>query len=252
MLLPTQQSAATITTSLVGSILKDVEKRQAEEEEKAKGTKDDKVLKALIKSDDTRKVASDKINAHFFDRTQGGDKDTRTTLILKIAKAAGLDPDDFESTAAFGRAVDKMIENLTPEERAKLEEQLGLDKLGLSIIEFVGALKNPGGQDDEKLKRALGETSDSSAQSLGPRAKAVERLKSAAEPSSLDEAQIDSLRSDPTRGSDKRSLDDQESLVRGLQLKDELKAVADRRKAEQAQLIRVDEIGRYSLASQSF
>lgn len=62
MLLPTQQSAATATTNLVGSILKDIEKRQTEEEEKAKGTKDDRLLRAQVEPDGAQKAANEKIN----------------------------------------------------------------------------------------------------------------------------------------------------------------------------------------------
>ncbi len=252
MLLPTQQSTATATTSLVGSILKDIEKRQAEEEEKAKGTKDDKVLKAQVQSDGARKAANDKINAHFFDRTHNDPNSNRAALIRQVGAFFELDREAFKSDAAFARAVDNQIKALEPGDVAKVEERLGLDKLGVTLAELTQALKNPGGRENQILKAALGETSDKSAQSQAQAAKAVDRLKSATESGSAEEAQVDSLRNDPTRSTDKQSLDEQEERVRGLPLKDELESVADQQEARQAKLIRFDEIGLYSLASQSF
>lgn len=254
MLLPTQLSTATATTSLVGSILKDIEKRQAEEEEKAKGPKDDKVLKAQARSDDARKAANDKINAHFFDHARGDANSNRAVLVREIAEYFDLDREAFKSDAALAREVENQLKNLEADDVAKIEEQLGLDKLGISLSELTEALKNPGGRKNETLKAALGETSDKGPPSLARAAKAVDRLKSAAEPGSLEGAQLDSLRNDPTRSTDKQSLDEQEHRVRELQLKDELEEIADSSDAEQARLlpIRLDENGLYSLASQSF
>lgn len=252
MLLPTQQSAATATTSLVGSILKDIEKRQADEEEKAKGTKDDKILKAQVKSDDARKAANDKINAYFFDRAQGDASSNRAVLVRKVGEYFDLDRETFKSDAAFARAVENSMKVLEPGDIDKIEKELGLGRLGISLSDLVEALKNPGGRENDALKAALGETSDKSPSSEAQAAKAVDRLKSVAEPQSLEEAQIDSLRSDPTRSTDKQSLDEQEHQMRALQLKDDLENVVDRRENEQEKLIRIDDIGLYGLASQSF
>jgi len=252
MLLPTQQSTATATTNLVGSILKDIEKRQAEEEEKAKGTKDDKVLKAQVQSDDARRAANDKINAHFFDRTQNDPNSNRAALVRQVGAFFDLDRETFTSDAAFARALENQIKDLDPSDIAKVEEQLGLDRLGLSLTELAEALKNPGGRENETLKAALGETSGKSSQSQAQAAKAVDRLKSTAESGSLEEAQVDSLRSDPTRRTDKQSLVEQNEQLRALQLKDEMENVAERREAEPQNLVRFDENGLYSLTAQSF
>ncbi|WP_429810754.1 hypothetical protein [Ensifer sp. B1-9] len=252
MLLPTQQSTATATTSLVGSILKDIEKRQAEEEEKARGAKDDKVLKAQVQSDGARKAANDKINAHFFDRTRNDPNSNRAALIRQVGEFFDLDRETFKSDAAFARALENEIKALDPGDIAKVEKQLGLDKLGVSLTDLTEALKNPGGRENETLKAALGETSGNGSQSQAQAAKAVDRLKSAAEPGSLEEAQVDSLRNDPTRSTDKQSLVEQDEQLRALRLKDELKNVAERRETELQPLVRFDENGLYSLTAQSF
>ncbi|MEI2300068.1 hypothetical protein [Ensifer sp. MJa1] len=250
MLLPTQQSSATATTSLVGSILKDIEKRQAEEEEKAKGTKDDKILKAQVISDDARKAANEKINAHFFDNARGDASNNRAVLIRAVGEYFGIDRETFNSDAAFARNVENQLKNLKADEIAKIEEELGVDKLGMSLGDLVEALKNPSGRENEMLKAALGETGENGAQGQAQAAKAVDRLKSASETGSLEEAQVNSLRNDPTRSTNKQSLDEQEQQVRALQLKDELESVADRRE-RQLPLIRIDESGLYSPAAQS-
>ncbi len=252
MLLPTQQSIATATTSLVGSIVKDIEKRQAEEEEKARGARDDKVLKAQVQSDGARKAANDKINAHFFDRTQNDPNSNRAALIRQVGEFFDLDRETFKSDAAFARALENEIKALDPSDIAKVERQLGLDKLGVSLTELTEALKNPGGRENETLKAALGETSSNGSQSQAQAAKAADRLKSAAESGSLEEAQVDSLRNDPTRSTDKQSLVEQNEQLRALRLKDELKNVAERRETELQSLVRFDENGLYSLTAQSF
>ncbi|HEV7318078.1 MAG TPA: hypothetical protein VGO04_05620 [Ensifer sp.] len=249
MLFPTQQSAATATTNLVGSILKDIEKRQAEEEEKTKGTKDDKILKAQVKSDDAQKAANDKINAYFFDRTQGDASNNRAVLIREVGKFFGLDRETFKSDSAFAREVETRLKDLKPDAIDRIEKELGLNKFGISLNDLIQALKNPGGRENALLKAALGETSDKAPQSQAQAAKAVDRLKSVAAPRSLEEAQLESLHGDPTRKTDKQSLDEQEQQVHGLHLQEELEAVADRQDLASAVLVRLDDNGLYGLAA---
>ncbi|OCO98687.1 MULTISPECIES: hypothetical protein [unclassified Ensifer] len=251
MLFPTQQSAAAATTNLVGSIVKDIEKRQAEEEEKVKSTKDDKILKAQVKSDDARKAANEKINTYFFDRSQGDASNNRAVLIREVGKYFDLDRETFKSDSAFAREVENQLKALESGDATKIEEVLGLDKLGISLKDLIQALKNPDGVENETLKAALGETGDKGPRSQAQAAKAVDRLESAAEPGSLEEAQLASLRNDPTRGTDKQSLAEQSQQLRALQLQDELENIAERREAAQQDFIRFDENGLYSPAAQS-
>lgn len=248
MLLPTQQSAATATTNLVGSILRDIEKRQTEEEEKAKGTKDDRLLREQVKPDGAQKAANEKINGYFFDHARNDASNNRAVLIREVGKIFGIERETFKSDSAFAREIENQLKQLESPAIAKIEEELGLDKLGLSLTELVEALKNPRGPENDALKVALGETSDKGPHSAAQAANAVDRLKSATEPASPEEAQLNSLRGDPTRRTDKLSLDEEEQQLRTLQLKDEMEDVADQRTAA-GPFLRFDDNGLYTLAA---
>ena len=249
MLLPTQQSAATATTNLVGSILRDIEKRQTEEEEKAKGTKDDRLLREQVKPDGAQKAANEKINGYFFDHARNDANNNRAVLIREVGKFFGIERETFKSDSAFAREIENQLKQLESPAIAKIEEELGLDKLGLSLTELVEALKNPRGPENDALKVALGETSDKGPHSAAQAANAVDRLKSATEPASPEEAQLNSLRGDPTRRTDKLSLDEEEQQLRAFHLKDEMEDIADQRTAVAPSLLRFDDNGLYRLAA---
>ncbi|MGE6783251.1 hypothetical protein ACQKGL_12105 [Ensifer adhaerens] len=249
MLLPTQQSAATATTNLVGSILKDIEKRQTEEEEKAKGTKDDSLLRAQVEPDGAQKAANGKINGYFFDHARNDANNNRAVLIREVGEYFDLDREAFRSDAAFAREVENRLKQLESSDVAAIEEALGLNKLDVSLAQLIQALKNPNGAENDALKVALGETSGKGGQSAAQTANAVDRLERLTEPTSSEEAQLYSLRSDPTRRTDKLSLDEEEQQLEALQLKDEMEEIADRRTAEHPPLLRFDDNGLYRLAA---
>ncbi|MBD9649532.1 hypothetical protein IB267_14305 [Ensifer sp. ENS09] len=251
MLLPTQQSAATATTNLVGSILRDIEKRQTEEEEKAKGTKDDRLLREQVKPDGAQKAANEKINGYFFDHARNDASNNRAVLIREVGKIFGVERETFKSDAAFAREIENQLKEMSPGAIAGVEKALGLHKLSISLSELIQALKNPTGRENDLLKAALGETADKGPQSTAQAANAVDRLARATEPQSIKEAQLDSLRSDPTRRTDKLSLDEEEQKLRALQLKDEMEDVADQRAAGAPSLLRFDDNGLYRLAALS-
>ncbi|MDK1383975.1 hypothetical protein QN224_00965 [Sinorhizobium sp. 8-89] len=133
MLLPTQQASATVSTTLVGSIIEDIEKRRAEEEEKAKATKEDKILKARIKSDEAQKAANDKINNHFFNRAVVDVTELKLELIGKLGELLDLERADGQSAYAYGRQLEEALSGLQPEQVRMVEKTLGLDALDLSL-----------------------------------------------------------------------------------------------------------------------
>lgn len=254
MLLPTQQSSATATTNLVGSILKDIEKRQAEEEEKAKGTKDDKILKAQVKSDDAQKAANTKINDHFFNQAGNGANNNRMVLIREVGEFFDLKREDFKSDFAFGSALAKIVENLPTDALRDIEKKLGLTDIDVSLNELIEAIKDPEGSQGKKLDEALDSKGSAKAgQSYGA-TKAIQRLADSAETKSLDELQLDRLTSDPTRIADRETLVEQQKELQALEAKDNLEDVQDAREAEAKRplAVRIDEIGLYSLTSQTF
>ncbi|MGF6175959.1 hypothetical protein [Ensifer sp. 4252] len=246
MLLPTQQSNATATTNLVGSILKDIERRQAEEDEKAKGTKDDKILKAQVKSDDAQKAANTKINDHFFNQAGNDANSNRMVLIREVGAFFDLKREDFKSDFAFGSELEKIVEGLTPAAIKDIEKKLGLANLNVSLNELVEAIKNPDGSQGKKLDEAL-EAKGAATTGQGTGAtKAVQRLADAAETKSLDERQLDRLTGDPTRFADTDTVVEQQKELQALLVKDELED------SKRPLPLEIDEIGLYSLASQTF
>jgi hypothetical protein len=147
---PTQQASATLVTSMVQSIVDDIEKRRIEEDEKLKGKKEDKVVKAQVRSDDVARVANDKINAHFFGALKR-DENPMATLIARFTGAMGLAQNtdetngDFatrlEDALMFTRMIDKdAISAITPE-----KVTLARFKVSASEIADInnGAAENP-------------------------------------------------------------------------------------------------------------
>lgn len=245
MLLPTQQSSATATTNLVGSILKDIEKRQAEEAEKAKGTKDDKVLKAQVKSDDAQKAANAKINDHFFHQAANDANSNRMVLIREVGAFFDVKREDFNSDFAFASELEKLIKDLEPSTINDIEKKLGLAALDVSLKDLTDAIKNPDGSQGRKLDAALETKGVASAGQGTGATKAVQRLADTAETKSLDELQPDNLKGDPTRLADARTVAEQEKELQALLVKDDLED------ARSPLALQIDEIGLYSLASQA-
>lgn len=107
---PTQQGARTIVTSLVQSVVDDIEKRRQEEEDRLKGTKDEeKILKARVVSDELAKTANARISEHFFG-AQKRDENPMATLMARFASAMGLARNSGESDMDFGtRLQDSLV-----------------------------------------------------------------------------------------------------------------------------------------------
>ena len=109
MLPPTQQASTTLVTSMVQSIVDDIEKRRIEEEEKASGKKEDKVVKAQVRSDDVSKAANARINEHFFGALKR-DENPMATLIARFTSAVGIAQETGESNDDFAtRLTDSLV-----------------------------------------------------------------------------------------------------------------------------------------------
>jgi len=83
-------------------------------------------------------------------------------LIEKAGKAFGVERDDYDTQADFGKAIKTVISEIRRMENGDrilegIAKDLGLDELGISIDTLVGAIIDPGGKDDKKLDAALRE-----------------------------------------------------------------------------------------------
>ncbi|MBB4183569.1 hypothetical protein GGE07_000182 [Sinorhizobium terangae] len=227
MLLPTQQASATVSTTLVGSIIEDIEKRRAEEEEKAKATKEDKILKARIKSDEAQKAANDKINNHFFNRAVLDVTELKLELTGKLGELVGLERADGQSAYAYGRQLEEALSSLEPERIRMVEKTLGLDALDLSLSEVLAAIKNPYGTEDDKLEAALQTKAQDGGLNAVETAKVLQRLEDAANPKSLEELKLERTESDPTRVKDAETHAEREKTIRALEARDKLDDVKE-------------------------
>ncbi|RLQ88454.1 hypothetical protein [Notoacmeibacter ruber] len=81
-------------------------------------------------------------------------------LFEEVGEALNVDQDDFDTVSAYASALrvevakilrDPMGEKIIRE----IEEELGLDELGVSLDEVISAIANPDGEADAKLTEAL-------------------------------------------------------------------------------------------------
>ena len=83
-------------------------------------------------------------------------------LIEKAGKAFGIERDDYDTQSDFGKAIKAVVSEIRRMENGDrvldgIAKDLGLDDLGISIGTLVGAIIDPGGNDDKKLDEALRE-----------------------------------------------------------------------------------------------
>lgn len=102
------QAGGTVATSLVQSVLNDIEKRRLEEEEKAKGKKEDKILKTKVAADDVARSANAKINEHFFGALQR-DENPLATLMARFTAVIGVTQGADESSLDFGTRLEDAL-----------------------------------------------------------------------------------------------------------------------------------------------
>jgi hypothetical protein len=152
MLPPTQQASATLTTSLVQSIVDDIEKRRLEEEEKAKGKRDeDKVLKARVTSDEVSQAANAKIDEHFFGALKR-DENPLATLVSRFTAVMGMSQGIDESDMDFGSRLEDaltMADLVTKTDVDGKPMVVGLDTFRVSVDDLTAAVdgtdENPTG-----------------------------------------------------------------------------------------------------------
>lgn len=105
MITPLQSSAATITTTLMQSMIDQAEEKRVEDEKKArKETKEDDILKARISASKSHAALNDKVNAHFFGALQSDD-DPMAELISRFLNVLGVSRDEGETDTDFGTRV---------------------------------------------------------------------------------------------------------------------------------------------------
>lgn len=102
------------------------------------------------------------VTSSLFDPSVPDPTAMKVNLMERLGKEFGLSMDDFDNRSSFGKAIrDAMAPLLrSPEGMAmirEIERDLGLDKMGVSLVSFVNAIMEPGGADDERVDAALRE-----------------------------------------------------------------------------------------------
>lgn len=84
----------------------------------------------------------------------------KVNLMERLGEKLGISYDDFEDASAFGRAIERAVNEIKLRGDGdiaimRIEHELGLDRLGVSLDEFVDAIIDPKSRAAEKLDAAL-------------------------------------------------------------------------------------------------
>ncbi|TGT70950.1 hypothetical protein EN802_21865 [bacterium M00.F.Ca.ET.159.01.1.1] len=83
---------------------------------------------------------------------------TKVRLMQRAGKEFAVDQADYDSVSSYGSAIKNAVEALkrqSPSAIPKIERQLGLDQLGVSLDALVNAIVRPQGGDNDRLDDAL-------------------------------------------------------------------------------------------------
>ncbi|PBC07219.1 hypothetical protein CK230_27970 [Mesorhizobium sp. WSM3859] len=83
---------------------------------------------------------------------------TKVRLMQRAGKEFAVDQTDYDSVSSYGSAIKNAVEALkrqSPSAIPKIERQLGLDQLGVSLETLVNAIVRPQGADNDRLDTAL-------------------------------------------------------------------------------------------------
>lgn len=84
----------------------------------------------------------------------------KVNLMERLGKELGVSFEDFENASEFGREVQRIVSQIKLKEDGyleikRIEEDLGLDKLGISLDDFIKAIIDPKSTEAERLDAAL-------------------------------------------------------------------------------------------------
>lgn len=101
-----------------------------------------------------------KISEALFSASSVSITEMKINLMRRLGEAFGISLDDHATQLSFGTAIKEAVEKtrlLEDGEKilAKIEKDLGLNKLGITIDQLVNAIMDPEGSDAEKLDAAL-------------------------------------------------------------------------------------------------
>lgn len=201
MLLPTQQTYGLAATNMMQSMLDSIEEQRKKDEEQRTGKKSDPVAEARISASEDARRARDKITTALFGVNSTDPNELKIELVDRLASKLGIDTDEARSSYKLGKALEDALKDLGAAGAAKLEEDLGLKDMGISIDTLLAAIKNPYGDDNQRLmdglnRKANGGKLDTEVERV------VQRLEDVADPKTLEELKLGPQGYDPTRVED--------------------------------------------------
>ncbi|WP_105438853.1 hypothetical protein [Neorhizobium sp. T25_13] len=201
MLLPTQQTYGLAATNMMQSMLDGIEEQRKKDEEQRTGKKSDPVTEARISASEDARRARDKITSALFGVTKTDPNELKIELVDRLAAKLGIDTDEARSSYKLGRALEDTLKEMMPDKIGELVEDLGLEDIGISMDTLLSAIKNPYGDDNQRLmdglnRKANGGKLDTEVERV------VQRLEDVADPKTLEELKIGPQGYDPTRVED--------------------------------------------------
>ncbi|MDR6816258.1 hypothetical protein J2X76_001412 [Neorhizobium sp. 2083] len=201
MLLPTQQTYGLAATNMMQSMLDSIEEQRKKDEEQRTGKKSDPVVEARISASEDAKRARDKITTALFGVNSTDPNELKIELVDRLASKLGIDTDEARSSYKLGKALEDALKDLGEAGSAKLEEDLGLKDMGISIDTLLAAIKNPYGDDNQRLMEGLNRKANGGKLDTEV-GRVVQRLEDAADPKTLEELKLGPQGYDPTRVED--------------------------------------------------
>lgn len=252
MLLPTQQTYGLAATNVMQSMLDSIEERRRQEEAEQAGRERDPATEARVSASEDAKRAREKITSALFGTNRTDPNELKIDLIDRLARKLGLDTDEARSNYRLGEALKDLLKPMDLLQISKLEEELGLKDIGVSIKTLLAAIQNPYGDDNQRLMDAF--TKKANGGKLGAEVdRVVQRLEDVADPKTLEELKLGPQGYDPTRVEDAETRverrEDIEAAEAGKKLEDVQKVQDVIEKANETDALEVDGDGKTDAAS---
>ncbi|CAN7584747.1 hypothetical protein [Neorhizobium tomejilense] len=201
MLLPTQQTYGLAATNMMQSMLDSIEEQRKKDEEQRTGKKSDPVTEARISASEDARRARDKITSALFGVTKTDPNELKIELVDRLAAKLGIDTDEARSSYKLGRALEDALKEMMPDEIGELVEDLGLEDIGISMDTLLSAIKNPYGDDNQRLMEGLNRKANGGKLDTEVE-RVMQRLEDVADPKTLEELKLGPQGYDPTRVED--------------------------------------------------
>lgn len=227
MLLPTQVAASTAITDSMQTILDTIEERRKQAEENKTGQKKDSLLEARISASTENRRAQGRIAEALFGMNKVDINELKIQLMDKLGENLGISREDGMSSYAYGRAIEGALKSVGASGLDDLAKELGLGELDLSLKNLVAAIKNPWGEENDRLEKALEKQHGDGKTTTDEQAKILQRLDDVSNPKTLEELKLGPQGADPTRVEDDETRAEQLDDIKAKEASEKLEDVRE-------------------------